>query len=625
MTRRPPSLRRIALMLTLPVLLLAGMGVWVIVTEGGRVRAQVEAEWKPLARTKAKSLLAYLPYQISPEKSWPGYPMSMVLALSGLTRNLGAHVYSGNEPPPAAETWPLLVEIREAWQAGQEDSARDLLKRHASALEAEHLHPAGRRGYSPGGLPVRLIWAQLDVDTAEESEREWRARELCRQAVRNPCEASSRAIRSVLPLLPEEDREQWKVMAAETDDLLRLIAKRAAQRKVTGEGGLLQGEEAVGGGIFPERGEWVGDWLLRARDVRTLGVIPYAPWCQVMSGFLAEADLGEIGGHRIVAHLWWHGRSVTPDIPMTGSVLAEDVLGPWQATILTANSQAISDEIWNRRKTKGLIFGGLSAVAAIAMWLTYRAFKKQAELSRMQTEFVASVSHELRTPVAGIGALAERLESGTADAAQTAEYHRMIAREGRRLAALVDNVLDFSRMERGAKAYDLDHADLPRLITETAALMRPMAEEKGLSLNVELEGIPESQWPPVDAGAMRQALLNLLDNAIKFTPSGGTVTVGMRIGDAARREDVCVFVRDTGIGIPAAEQARIFEKFYRVDNGLRRETTGAGIGLSIVKHIAEAHGARVSVVSAGAGEEKFSVFSIQFSMVRQGVVPEAEN
>jgi len=199
-------------------------------------------------------------------------------------------------------------------------------------------------------------------------------------------------------------------------------------------------------------------------------------------------------------------------------------------------------------------------------------------------------------------------KEGKADAAQTAEYHRFIAREGRRLAALVDNVLDFSRIERGAKGYDFEHADLPRLVSETAALMRPHAEEKGLKLTEEMKEVPETLWPPVDAVAVRQALVNLLDNAIKFTPSGGTVTVKF----SAEDRQVMVFVSDTGIGIPASEHTRIFERFHRVDNGLRRETTGAGIGLSIVKHIVEAHGAKVSVKSEVG---KYSVFSIQFSAV----------
>ena len=280
-----------------------------------------------------------------------------------------------------------------------------------------------------------------------------------------------------------------------------------------------------------------------------------------------------------------------------------------------------TDETSERTGFLKWVIANALLVVAVAMWLTYRAFKKQAELARLQTEFVASVSHELRTPVAGIGALAERLESGKADAAQTAEYHRMIAREGRRLAALVENVLDFSRIERGAKAYDLDHADLPRLVRETAALLRPHAREKGLALLEEIDDVPEHLWPPVDTVALRQALLNLLDNAIKFTPAGGTVTVGFGwdgtdTTDATQKTGtdgaMRLFVKDTGIGIPAVEQARIFEKFYRVDNGLRRETTGAGIGLSIVRHIAEGHGARVGVESEVG---KFSVFSFHFPAV----------
>jgi len=166
-------------------------------------------------------------------------------------------------------------------------------------------------------------------------------------------------------------------------------------------------------------------------------------------------------------------------------------------------------------------------------------------------------------------------------------------------------VLDFSRIERGNKAYDFDHADLPRLIRETTALLRPAAEEKGLTLTEELHDVPESLWPPVDAVALRQALVNLLDNAIKFTPAGGTVTVKFNALD----RNVLLHVRDTGIGIPGGEQAKIFQRFYRVDNGLRRETTGAGIGLSLVKHIVEAHGAKVTVTSEpGHG----AIFTLHF-------------
>jgi signal transduction histidine kinase len=135
-----------------------------------------------------------------------------------------------------------------------------------------------------------------------------------------------------------------------------------------------------------------------------------------------------------------------------------------------------------------------------------------------------------------------------------------------------------------------------------------VAEEKGLILTEEFQEVPEDQWPLVDAVAIRQALVNLLENAIKFTPSGGKVTIGFGAANGA----VVLRVRDTGTGIPKGEHRKIFERFYRVDNGLRRETTGAGIGLSIVKHIALSHGGRVTVESETG---KYSVFSIQFPKV----------
>jgi two-component system phosphate regulon sensor histidine kinase PhoR len=125
-------------------------------------------------------------------------------------------------------------------------------------------------------------------------------------------------------------------------------------------------------------------------------------------------------------------------------------------------------------------------------------------------------------------------------------------------------------------------------------------------LTENIQDMPESLWPPVDATAIRQALVNLLDNAIKFTPAGGAVFVDF----TADNGSVALSIRDTGIGIPPSEHSKIFERFYRVDNGLRRETTGAGIGLSLVKHIIEGHGGKVRVESqAGQG----AVFSMGFS------------
>jgi two-component system phosphate regulon sensor histidine kinase PhoR len=288
--------------------------------------------------------------------------------------------------------------------------------------------------------------------------------------------------------------------------------------------------------------------------------------------------------------------------------MAVEQAGPWRVAITQLSSAWFDRESFHRIRWLGLALLGAGAVTGFSLLMAMRAFKKQQELTKLQSEFVASVSHELRTPVASIGVLAERLEEGKADAGQTTQYHRFIAREGRRLASLVNNVLDFSRIERGARQYDFEPTDLPSLVHETATLLRPAAEEKGLTLTEELQEVPEEQWPQVDAVAIRQALVNLLENAIKFTPSGGKVTVSFGASEGA----VVLRVRDTGIGIPKSEHRRIFERFFRVDNGLRRETNGAGIGLSLVKHIAVSHRAKVLVESEVG---KYSVFSLRFPKV----------
>src|SRR5690606_30980800 len=125
-----------------------------------------------------------------------------------------------------------------------------------------------------------------------------------------------------------------------------------------------------------------------------------------------------------------------------------------------------------------------------------------------------------------------------------------------------------------------------------------------LSFQEEITLNGHSILPDVDSSALRQALINLLDNAIKFTPSGGVITVGL----SEREGGVCLSVGDTGIGIPTIERTRIFERFYRVDNDLRRETTGAGIGLSLVKHIVEAHGGKIDVAGEPGKGTTFSLF-----------------
>jgi signal transduction histidine kinase len=234
----------------------------------------------------------------------------------------------------------------------------------------------------------------------------------------------------------------------------------------------------------------------------------------------------------------------------------------------------------------------------VSLW---RGYRRQARLSEMKSNFVSSVSHELRAPIAAVRLMAESLDSGRiADDVKKKAYFRLIVQECRRLSSLVENVLDFARIDQGRKQYTFEPVDLGALVQQTAALMEPYAAEQQVRLEVAATA-PEAAC--CDGEAIKQALVNLLDNAIKHSPAGATVKVEVEVAENLVR----LWVEDQGEGIPAAEQARIFELFYRRGSELRRETKGVGIGLSIVKHIAEAHGGRVIVESTVGQGSRFAL------------------
>jgi len=269
-----------------------------------------------------------------------------------------------------------------------------------------------------------------------------------------------------------------------------------------------------------------------------------------------------------------------------------------------------------------LVFGALLA-ASIGCFAAWRSFHRQLQLSEMKSNFVSSVSHELRAPIAAVRLMAENLAGGkVSEPARQKEYFRFIGQECRRLSSLIENVLDFSRIEQGRKQYEFEPTDLVALTRTTVQLMEPYAGEKGVQL--ETLNIQHSTFNielNVDGRALQQALVNLIDNAIKHSARGQAVTVGLEIKNAklkmqnagsvpalsSQPSTLNFFVSDHGPGIPVAEQAKIFERFYRRGSELRRETQGVGIGLSIVKHIVEAHGGRVTVQSEAGQGSRFTI------------------
>jgi signal transduction histidine kinase len=265
--------------------------------------------------------------------------------------------------------------------------------------------------------------------------------------------------------------------------------------------------------------------------------------------------------------------------------------------------------LYARARQRAWLFGGLVLAAAgtalVGLLAAHRAFARQLRLSEMKSNFVSSVSHELRAPIASVRLLAENLDRGkVTDAAKQREYFRLIGQECRRLSALIENVLDFSRIDQGRKRYEFEPTDLTALVEQTVKLMEPYAAERQVRLELEITHAPTlNAQPDLDGRAIQQALVNLIDNAVKHSPAGETVTVALN----PQPSTIHLSVSDRGPGIPAAEHGRIFEPFYRRGSELRRETPGVGIGLTIVRHVVAGHGGRVRVESEAGRGSRFTI------------------
>jgi two-component system, OmpR family, phosphate regulon sensor histidine kinase PhoR len=256
-----------------------------------------------------------------------------------------------------------------------------------------------------------------------------------------------------------------------------------------------------------------------------------------------------------------------------------------------------------RKLIDSLLIGG--AVAVVLAGLTFLGFaiRRERRLNELKSEFISNVSHELKTPLSIISMFGEMLAEGrTKSPEQAHEYAEIIWRESVRLGRLIDNVLDFAKIERGMGAYEFAETDLGEVIDRAIEMSARRVAAAEMTLEADIE--PDLPVLQLDASAFALALLNLIDNAIKYAADGKRIGLGVRrVGDR-----IIFTVRDWGPGIDPEEHERIFDRFYRARAIRLKPIRGSGIGLALVQHIARAHGGDASVNSVPGQGATFRIW-----------------
>ncbi len=277
----------------------------------------------------------------------------------------------------------------------------------------------------------------------------------------------------------------------------------------------------------------------------------------------------------------------------------------WDGFVLRVTQKDQGDLLAQQRKRliDAIVIAGAVTVILAGLLVLAFAIRRERRLNALKSEFISNVSHELKTPLSIISMFGEMLASGrTKSAEQAHEYAEIIWRESVRLGRLIDNVLDFAKIERGMGVYEFDEAaDLGEVVDRALELSQRRLGAADMTLETDLEsGLPAVR---LDANAFTLAVLNLVDNAIKYAPEGKQIRVSLaRVGDRA-----VLAVKDFGAGIDPEEHEKIFERFYRARAIRLKPIRGSGIGLALVQHIARAHGGDARVDSTVGEGSTFSI------------------
>jgi two-component system phosphate regulon sensor histidine kinase PhoR len=288
----------------------------------------------------------------------------------------------------------------------------------------------------------------------------------------------------------------------------------------------------------------------------------------------------------------------------------------WRVQVSPLAAEELTHRVENRRLLEMTMVSLSCVVIVLGAIAIVLVAEKERRVSALKSEFVANVSHELKTPLALVRMFAEMLQSGRIGSdAKRQEYLDIIVRESERLSALIENVLDFARLERGRESYELIEGDVGEAVARAVNVYRYRAEREGVTL--ELDAADELPRVHIDERAIQLAVINLVDNALKYAPDGKRIVVRTRPAGAGGTGEggVRVDVVDEGPGVPPEDRQRIFDRFVRlapsqrvaglpgakpedrsIESG-KPPVRGSGIGLALVKHIAESHGGRAWVDS----------------------------
>ena len=332
-------------------------------------------------------------------------------------------------------------------------------------------------------------------------------------------------------------------------------------------------------------------WALASPDRRVIALFRTGRLESMMHDVLHQV---EVEGVRFIA------------LPPGGGTDAEAIAaGPtlpgWQITFALLDATALDDAARRQAMSYAWVgFGGIVIMAVLAA-TAGGVFRRHLRLARLKTDLVAAVSHELRTPLASMGVLLDGLlDDPDPDPARTREYLALMAAENARLSRLIENFLTFSRLDRRRHHFEFAPVAARAIVDSAIDAIR---DRVPATCRLRVEVAPDVPAVFADAGALATAIVNLIDNALKYTGADKRIVVRAAAEGAA----VVFSVEDNGIGIPVREQRRIFRRFYRVDQRLASDTTGVGLGLSIVELIVRAHGGTVTVASEAAAGSTFSV------------------